>query len=64
MVIIKYNNSNLGKRYIRIRYENWEYIESCPYDNLADIKLKGFILWTLQDDRTNKRKNKTTIKTS
>jgi len=64
MVIIKYNNSNLGKRYIRIRYENWEYIESCPYDNLADIKLKGFILWTLQDDRTNNSNDKRKAKAS
>ena len=55
MVIIKYNNTKLGKRYVVKKYENWELIETYPYDRLEDIKLKWFILKTLQ---TWQRQNK------
>lgn len=55
MVIIQYNNTKLGKRYVVKKYENWELIETYPYDRLEDIKLKWFILKTLQHgkDKTN-----------
>lgn len=55
MVIIQYNNTKLGKRYVVKKYKNWELIETYPYDRLEDIKLKWFILKTLQHgkDKTN-----------
>lgn len=55
MTYIEFNNSNLGKRYVVKKYENWELIETYPYDRLEDIKLKWFILKTLQHgkDKTN-----------
>ena len=54
-MLIQYNNTKLGKRYVVKKYENWELIETYPYDRLEDIKLKWFILKTLQ---TWQRRNK------
>ena len=55
ILIIQYNNTKLGKRYVVKKYENWELIETYPYDRLEDIKLNWFILKTLQ---TWQRQNK------
>lgn len=45
---IKFNNSNLGKRYVVMKYYQWELRETYPYDNLADIKLRWFRLRELK----------------
>lgn len=45
---IKFNNSNLGKRYVVMKYYQWELRETYPHDNLADIKLRWFKLRELQ----------------
>lgn len=55
MVIILYNNTKLGKRYVVKKYENWELIETYPYDYLSDIKLDWFILRTLQTWKTQNK---------
>ena len=48
MVIIKYNNSNLGKRYVLLRYYQWELRETTPYDALDWVRLRGFRLRELK----------------
>ena len=57
MVIIKFNNSNLGKRWISELYLDWELERTHPYDRLTQIRLKGFTLreikWLIQNYKTN-----------
>ena len=45
---IKFNNSNLGKRYVVMKYYQWELWETYPYDRLDDIHLQGFTLRELK----------------
>lgn len=56
MVIIKYNNRLLGKRYVRMVYRNWMLYETYPYDDLSDIHLQGFTLRTITKWHTNNLK--------
>ena len=56
-------NHYLGKPFTHIHYENWEYMWSVPYDRLEDIKIEGFTLKQLQNER-NREHDKTKTKGS
>lgn len=62
MVIIRYNNSTLGKRFVVKIYKNWQLEETYPYDNLSDIHLQGFILREINHE--NKRDDPKEIRES
>lgn len=57
MVIIKFNNSNLWKRWISMLYLDWELERTHPYDRLSEIRLKGFTLRELKWHTQNSNKN-------
>lgn len=54
MVIIRYNNTSLGKRYVVKIYDNEWLLESCPYDRLEDIEIKWFRLLEMKEWRIAK----------
>ena len=56
MVIIKYNNRTLGKKYVWMSYRYWMLMETYPYDDLSDIHLQGFTLRTITKWHTNNLK--------
>lgn len=56
MVIIKYNNRTLGKKYVLMSYRYWMLMETYPYDDLSDIHLQGFTLRTITKWHTNNLK--------